>query len=391
LELQEIKTCRSVSSVQAQKLIPNVEEWKKRVARYKACSVDLGVIAAVNSETSNAKSQDPVDCSLQEPEASSESHTTVSDEPAAQNQPIASDDQDPSIYYPAPDEEDSFVIDWRERQAAFIQCAQDDDGLSLVEEEEEDEITSRARIKKRYGTLHTVKVTSFHREHGEFWYQVHAHFQNPNDEAQRRRGLILYRLEAHFATLETDLKSELQNTDQTPPKLISAPPPEDEIACARRLEELRYYVEELCGSSELVRTSEAICEFLSHRQGDMEYDRDADTASIESTQSNSHLKPPTQQSRSEANKHSTEETLRQTLTIPELMEIGGDVLNWMASCDASPNEADFAFEEPSYSTQPSSIGTPSPCPSLHIKKSREFSSKSPATDISSIPETCNSR
>jgi len=374
VDLQEIKTCRGLSPIQAQDLIPTVEEWKERVAKYKASSVALGVVAA---EDSNPPSTDLA--YLLDPCAR---RGTPSNDQALRNQ---------AQHIATLDEPGSRVRDWRERQEEFIQCTQEDDGLSLVKEEEEEEMTSSARIRKGYGILQTLKVTSFHRERGDFWYQVHAHFQSPDDEPDRRRALILYRLEAHFATLESDLELEFDKTDdETLPKLTVAPPPSDEMACARRLEELRDYFEELSGASEAVRTSEAVCEFLSHRQGDMEYDRD--TSSIKSTKSHSQLKPPTLQLETLRPYSSTTETLRQTLIVSKQMEISDDVRSWITSCGAaSPNGVDFAFEEPNYSTRPSSLGTRSPSPPLHLKKSRDFLAASPSSDSPNSPHNRNSR
>lgn len=197
-------------------------------------------------------------------------------------------------------------------------------------------------------------------------------------------------MEAHFATLESGLELELENTDETLPKLTVAPPPSDEMACARRLEELRDYFEELSGTSEVVRTSEAVCEFLSHRQGDMEYDRDM--PSTKSTKSHSQLKS-TLQLRSETHKpYSTTETLRQALMISKQMDTSDDVRSWITSCGAAtPNGVDFAFEEPTYSTQPSSTGTRSLSPPSHVEKSGDFSGASPTSDRSSSPHSRNSR
>ncbi|EFP87133.2 hypothetical protein PGT21_010921 [Puccinia graminis f. sp. tritici] len=382
IEIQEIQTCRVLSSEQGRDLIrrsviPTVEEWKERVAHYKACSITLGVITGSDSVSLNTPPRErtnPLGPGL-----------------VTGNYTATSDDQGSGYHTTTSAQQDPGVIDWRKRQAAFIQCAQEDEGLSLVEEEEDDDLTSKARIMKRYGTLQKVNVTSFHREQGNFWYQVHAHFQH-SDVGRRRRALVLYRLESHIETLESDLRSEFQSS-QTLPKLTSSPPPADEMACARRMEELRDYFDEFSGLPESIRTSEAICEFLSSRQGDMELDDsdgEAEKPFDKSNLSNSQLKPPTLQLPAGANKpFSTAETLRQALISSQRIELSDDVRSWITSCDAaSPNGFDFSVEEPSYSTQPSSIDRSS-SPSLSTK-SHVSSLKSDVPDQPTSSHDCDS-
>ena len=395
VELQDIKTCRVLPPEQGREMIttsviPTVEQWKDQMASYKACSITLGAIAGGGS-TSNELSNDltnPLQLG-----SSGENPITASADQGTRNDTIASHDQHTAChtaasdnYANASDDVGSRVTDWRERQATFIQCAQEDDVLSLVEEEEEDEITLKARIRKRYGILQKINLTSFHHEQAVFWYQVHAHFSSPErtEHSTRRRALVIYRLETNFEALESDLQSEFRNTDQVLPKYTHSPPPADEMACARRLEELRDYFDEVSRSSELIRTSEAICEFLSHRQGDMELDDSDSEASLsKSAQSNSHLNPPTLELPFEAYKpFSTAENLRQTLMNSQKIELTDDVRSWITSCEAatpngaSPDEFDFSLEGPSCSTQPSSIATRSPSPIRQTKKSPDSSVKS---------------
>ncbi|OAV96782.1 hypothetical protein PTTG_03566 [Puccinia triticina 1-1 BBBD Race 1] len=373
IELQEIRTCRVLSSEQGRDLIrgsviPTVEEWKARVAQYKACSIILGAIGTGNSPILSTSPQELT--SPLGPHRIMENFTAALDEQGSGQHTTAQDDPDPR------------VIDWRERQATFIQCAQDDGGLSLVEEDDEEDLTSQARVRKRYGILEKINVTSFHREQGQFWYQVHAHFQS-TDVGRRRQALVLYRLETHIEALEIDLESEFPSTNQTLPKLTPSPPPADEMACARRMEQLRDYFDDISASSESLRTSEALCEFLNFRQGDMELDDsegESERLLIKPTSSPSQLKPPVLQLPPEAtDPFSTTETLRQALMNSQKIELSDDVRSWMTSCEAaSPNGFDFSVEEPSYSTRPSSISR-SPSPSL-ITKSHDSSSKPHASD-----------
>ncbi|KAA1093751.1 hypothetical protein PGTUg99_026244 [Puccinia graminis f. sp. tritici] len=77
-----------------------------------------------------------------------------------------SDDQAAGFHTTLSGQQARGVIDWRKPQAKFIQWAQEDEGLSLVEEEEDGDLTSNSRIMKRSATLQKVNVTSFHREQG---------------------------------------------------------------------------------------------------------------------------------------------------------------------------------------------------------------------------------
>ncbi|MBW0467699.1 hypothetical protein O181_007414 [Austropuccinia psidii MF-1] len=232
IEVKDVKTgnalsAEAVCTLFKTSIIPSVEDWKKEVMAYKACSITLGLFI------DNEKMKSTLKPSLD----SKKMKCPPSNQPGYRR-PFLS-------------------LERLQRHAA--KC------LSTVIEDDDEGLTLEQK-RKKYGMVHNVCAMSFHQEQGCFWFQLYARFRQPGSM------LILYRLQEDFIALDIALQADFLDRHDFFPKLSNLTEPVDELVCSQRIEEFNVYLQHLCQLPESRRASEAIYDFLLLREGDSKID-----------------------------------------------------------------------------------------------------------------------
>ncbi|KAI8456452.1 hypothetical protein BY996DRAFT_4571243, partial [Phakopsora pachyrhizi] len=269
VDVRDLKSGRSIEDADVLELvrnsaIPQVQQWKAIVASYKGCSIDVGEGASSDSQTrisgqkvgiEKAEERPPEEIHVYLPDLEIKLNDTEFEQEKLNAQTISIL---PSAV-PSCNRPNNLLI------GPFSETS-----LETVPEEVEDEF---GYVKERFGTIRRATVTSFHFEQGKFWFEVRLRFRRPNNEKRTNLGLVIYRLYEHFQELDSSLRhesaSELMLVNLNGPvKLV------DELVCAKRVDELNKYLQDLCQLPDEIRDSEAVCQFINQKEGDMEMEED---------------------------------------------------------------------------------------------------------------------
>ncbi|CAH7671328.1 hypothetical protein BY996DRAFT_4586572 [Phakopsora pachyrhizi] len=328
VEVQDLSTGKALTPNQVKDLIksaivPKVEEWKKATAAYKGNSIPLGrfdfgskhnSVSSQNQPLSAASFSNPPTASSH---MSSRSVSVTNPRQASPNNSLAhlNGSQTPKNNHPgswhgtgvadqynptAPQtiRASSSSNIWNQGSGVVpTSAAQPSTALTSSSQREQveqsyddglegDGYATVDELRERYGVVSHASVESFHYEQGHFWFHLRAHFTRSvvMEEGETPRiettVLVLYRLHEDFYDFHAALIEHFQNTEDGVPVRIDLPniptPTEnvDALVCSQRIEQLSFYLYELCRLDQTIRECELVYEFLGPREGDVELEGD---------------------------------------------------------------------------------------------------------------------
>ncbi|KAH9822297.1 hypothetical protein DFH28DRAFT_948258 [Melampsora americana] len=306
VEVQDLTSGKALPPDRVKELIksavvPKVEEWKKATAAYKGNSIPLGRFDFVPDSSSPStphSSNRPFSNDGQSQHMSSRSvsatHSRQQSFGVNQSQPTHSGRSSQQTSYPPHSREPSnSVAAWQQQQQhqrhqSIGQRSIPSEAQYDLEEDQEgsnpegDGYATVDELRERYGVVVHASVESFHHEQEHFWFHLRAHFSRTSSNESMPNEttvLVLYRLyedfhDFHLALVEMFPEERLPEM----PEVIEQV---DELVCAKRVEDLTVYLEELCRMPEEIRECELVYEFLGPREGDVELEGEVGGGGIE--------------------------------------------------------------------------------------------------------------
>ncbi|CAH7669926.1 hypothetical protein PPACK8108_LOCUS4585 [Phakopsora pachyrhizi] len=140
--------------------------------------------------------------------------------------------------------------------------------------EEYQEFPAEIHLLKRYGTIMSSTVESFHLEMGSFWFNIRVRFCKLDEPNQPSAMVILYRRYEEFVDFDNVLRRTWLSHPYWGkfelPFLECQGGEVDEVLCSHRMDQLRRYLMSLCRTSRKMRESELFYDLLGPREGDLE-------------------------------------------------------------------------------------------------------------------------
>ncbi|EGG00144.1 uncharacterized protein MELLADRAFT_79314 [Melampsora larici-populina 98AG31] len=299
VEVQDLTSGKALPPDRVKELIrsavvPKVEEWKKATAAYKGNSIPLGRFDFVpdSSPSTPHSSNRPFSNDGQSQHMSSRSvSATHSRQQSFGMNPIqvtqsGRSSQQTNYQTHHSREPSNSVAAWQQQQQQHQQHHQSmghRSNPSEVQYDLEDEPEGSTQegdgyatvdeLRERYGVVVHASVESFHHEQGHFWFHLRAHFSRNSSSdlnSNETTVLVLYRLYEDFYEFHLALVEMFSASEDQLPKIPEMIEDVNELVCARRVEELSVYLEELCRMEEEIRECELVYEFLGPREGDVE-------------------------------------------------------------------------------------------------------------------------